>query len=123
LDYLCVFTVIQISPVLADRYDQIKQATDLILKLCIAEGSENIEVVKRGNSIEIGGPNTDTLQINTRESSGLVGGISKEITALSAQQGSEARSYTENILSNYLISFLETNPVTRFDLPTQIKAT
>jgi hypothetical protein len=69
------------------------------MQLCIAGGDQLVEITKRDNSIEVAGKNS-SLQIDRRESSGLVGGISKEITALSAQQASEARSCTQKYLKD-----------------------
>src|SRR5262249_11837358 len=45
-----------------------------------------------------------------RESSGLVGGISREITALSAQQASEARSCTQKYLTEIVNIILRDEP-------------
>jgi hypothetical protein len=87
------------TPARAD--DRIDQATHLIMQLCIAGGDQLVEIGKTRDSIEVNG-NNRSLQIDRRESSGLVGGISKEITALSAQQASEARSCTQKYLRDLL---------------------
>ncbi len=89
-----------------DRIEQAKQITDLILRLCIANGSENVEIRREGNSVEVGTKGA-YQRLDTRESSGLIGGISKEITELSAQQASEARACTQKYLQKVLDFILE----------------
>jgi uncharacterized membrane protein len=94
-----------VLPARADKADRAREAADLILKLCIASGAD-IAITKQGNSIEVNG-STGSLSINKREreSTGLVGGISKEITALSAQQASEARTCAQKYLGD-LVSLI-----------------
>jgi hypothetical protein len=96
-------------PGLANADDRVKQASDLILQLCIAGGVQNIEITKKDNSIEVAGK-SNSLQLDRREFSGLVGGISKEITVLSAQQASEARSCTQKYLKDLLELILRDDP-------------
>lgn len=98
------------SPVFAGSDNRVKQATAVVLQLCIAGGVESIEVTKQGDSIHVTGEK-DSLQIDRRESSGLVGGISKEITALSAQQASEARSCTQKYLKELVDIILQDESV------------
>jgi hypothetical protein len=90
----------------AEAEDRVQQAADLIIKLCIAGGSQSVEIRKKGTNIEVAGMG-DSLLIDRRESSGLVGGISKEITALSAQQASEARSCTQKYLKQLVDIILQ----------------
>jgi hypothetical protein len=102
LGFLYAFLVmVYVPPVAAQTVNRVKEAADLILRLCIAGGAQSVEINRKGNSIELSGTNGH-LEIDRRESSGLVGGISKEITALSAQQASEARSCTQKYLKELL---------------------
>jgi hypothetical protein len=96
---LCASLMLVVCPSLARGDDRIKQATELIMQLCIAGGEQSVEITKSDHSIEVAGKNS-SFQIDRRESSGLVGGISKEITSLSAQQASEARSCTQKYLKD-----------------------
>jgi hypothetical protein len=104
---LCALLVLVVSPAFAG--DRVKQATDIILKLCIASGVQTIEITKKGNFIEVAGTSS-SLQIGRRESSGLIGGISKEITTLSAQQASEARSCAQKYLKKLVDIILKDEP-------------
>ena len=106
---LCALLALPMSRALAEQNDRVTQARDLILKLCIAGGEESVEITKKGTSIEVAG-NGDSIQIERRVYSGLVGGISKEITALSAQQASEARSCTQKYLKKLVDIILEDRP-------------
>jgi hypothetical protein len=106
---LCVVLTLVVSPVTAEQDGRVKQATDLILKLCLASGVENVEINTKSDSIEVSGKGS-SLQINRRESAGLVGGISKEITALSAQQASEARVCTQRYMGELLDAIMKDEP-------------
>jgi hypothetical protein len=113
---LCALLMLAVSPMSAQSDERVTQATELILKLCIASGVQHIEITKNNNSIEISGKGS-SLQIDRKESSGLVGGISKEITALSAQQASEARSCTQRYLRDLVDIILKDDSTQRFDRP------
>jgi tetratricopeptide (TPR) repeat protein len=88
------------GPQATAQSNRAKEAADLIIRLCIAGGSD-VEIRSKGNSIELSGKDS-SVSIDRRESSGLVGGISKEITNLSAQQASEARACTQRYLKDLL---------------------
>lgn len=75
--------------------DRVREATDLVLQLCLAKSSE-IEITSRGDAVEVSGD--DKSVVIEKESVGLVGGISKELTNLSSQQASEARACTQKYL-------------------------
>jgi tetratricopeptide (TPR) repeat protein len=105
---LCAFWMFVVSPPLAAEDDRLAQATKLILKLCIATG--RVEITKKGDSIEVAGKQVTPLQIDRSTYSGLVGGISKEITVLQAQQASEARSCTQRYLQKLLDIIFEDKP-------------
>jgi hypothetical protein len=79
------------------------------LQLCIAGGVQNIEITKKDSSIEVAGK-SNSVQLDRGEWSGLVGGISKELTALSAQQASEARSCTQKYLKDLLEIIMKDDP-------------
>lgn len=102
----------------ADHKDErVKEATDLILTLCLAGGIESIAITKKGDSIEVAGRG-NSVEIDRKESSGLVGGISKELTTISAQQASEARSCTQKYLRdllNLILTDLPPNATTPSD--------
>ena len=91
-------------PSLADPQDQIKRAEDAILALCLATGSEQVEVRDQGGSIVVGNEH-NSVQINRKDYVGIVGGISKDITALGAQQATEARTCTQRYL-NEVVHFI-----------------
>jgi hypothetical protein len=104
----------------ADQRDKAIQAADLILKLCLAGGFENVEIRKEGSSLEVTGKNL-SLQID-RKAFGLVGGISKEITALSGQQASEARSCTQKYLGELVNILLKDEPGDEVRRPDRAKS-
>ena len=118
---LCTLLVLITSPIIAEPDDRVKQATDLIIKLCIAGGDQTIEVRKKGDSIEVAGKN-NSVQIDRIESAGLIGGISKELTALSAQQASEARACTQKYLRD-LVDLILKDPPKLKDEPRRVRAT
>jgi hypothetical protein len=67
--------------------DRAQKIIDAIQTLCVAKA---ISIEKKADSFSLVGKQ-DSIQIDEREFQGLVGGISKDLTLLSAQQASEAR--------------------------------
>lgn len=61
-----ILVMLGASPSHGDQGDRVKQATDVILKLCIAGGVENVEIRKQDGSIHVGRAN-DVVQIDRRE--------------------------------------------------------
>jgi hypothetical protein len=107
---LMVLVTLASSHVLADQDDSVKRAADIILRLCIAK-SESIEIRKEGDSLHLNGKGV-SVELHKQEYNGLVGGISKDITALSAQQASEARKCTELFLPELVHFILHEQPIT-----------
>ena len=68
--------------------EKVTDAANIILQFCLAKGS-HVEIQKSGDSVNVGGVKIDT---------GIVGGISKELTELSAKQATETRACMQKYL-------------------------
>lgn len=101
------------SSLSAESNTRVEDAVATILKLCIAGGSESVTITKKVDKIALEGSGS-YVEIDRKELSGLVGGISKEITALSAQQASEARSCTQKYLKELVDIILKDTPTPDF---------
>jgi hypothetical protein len=106
----------QSGPQVSAQSSRVKEAADLILKLCIAGGSDSIEISPEEDSLKVTGKGS-SVTIDRRDWSGLVGGISKEITVLSAQQASEARNCTQKYLGDILNFLLKDDPNSKASTP------
>lgn len=85
------------SPAGADTENKIDQAVSVILDLCLAKGSERVEITNQGNDVIVGSGHV-SIQVRTTEYAGIVGGISKQINTIMAEQATETRACTQRYI-------------------------
>ncbi|MDL2409963.1 peptidoglycan-binding protein [Rhizobium calliandrae] len=97
LELTAVVLLFLISSRISFAQSDAEEAANIIMKLCIAAGEESISITTTGSSV-----NASDQVVADRTSRGIVGGISNEITALAAEQASQARACTRKYLGQVL---------------------